>query len=127
MNPKKVDNLIQLSVEDRYAYFIRKVAEFDEVWGLYGDTGWAALGSGEKVIVPFWPEEEFANLCATDQWQGYLAKAISLDDFRNKWLPGLKRDGRLVNIFYVPQTKLGSIIDPDDLAEDIASEMRGYE
>jgi hypothetical protein len=118
----------QLSIEDRYDYFIRKVADFEEVWGLFSDQGGrATLGTGDKIVVPFWPEEDFAVLCATEQWQGYVPKMISLEDFMAKWIPGLQRDQRLVNIFYVPQTKEGSIIEPGDLLSDLENELSNYE
>lgn len=34
MRNSKIDNVINLTASERYDYFIRKVADFEEVWGL---------------------------------------------------------------------------------------------
>lgn len=127
MNKQKIENIINLPVEERYGYFIRKVAEFEEVWGIYHDNGWAILSDNEnRIVVPFWPEEAFAQLCCSEQWEGYTPKLIALPDFIDKWLPGMKKDNRFANIFYIPGTKTGTIISPDILAEDLNEEKKNY-
>jgi Protein of unknown function (DUF2750) len=128
MNQKKIESVIKLPINERYDYFVRKVAEFDEVWGLFDTNGWAIMTDNEKrVVVPFWPEEEFAKICCTDQWSSYLPKMIPLSAFVEKWLPGMKQDNRVVNIFYTPESKDGSIIDPDVLLNDLKDELAKYD
>jgi len=127
MNTKKIENVIGLPMEERYNYFIRKVAEFEEVWGLYHEDGWAVLSDKDnRTILPFWPEEDFALLCCFEQWKNYTPKLISLDDFINKWLKGMKNDNRFANIFYVQETKIGNIVTPDILIEDLNEEIKNY-
>jgi hypothetical protein len=126
MNTHKIQNVINLNVEQRYDYFIRKVAEYEEVWGLY-ENGWALLSDKDKrIIIPFWPEEDFALLCCTEQWANYQPKMISLDDFVNKWLPGMHSDNRYANIFYTPATKIGTVVEPNVLLENLKEEMENY-
>ena len=62
-----------MAPNERFRYFVRKVTDFSEVWGLYFE-GWAmaASDSGQKALV-FWPEKEFAEICATAQWKDYEA------------------------------------------------------
>jgi hypothetical protein len=123
---KKIENVIKLSEEDRYNYFIRKVADFEEVWGLNND-GWALLGNDlNNQIFPFWPEKEFAEICATEQWLGYSPQSISLDAFLEKWIPGMINDKLLVSIFQTPKSK-GSIVNPQKLMNDINEELSQYE
>lgn len=126
MKREKINNVLSLSVEERYSFFVRKVADFEEVWGLY-DDGWAMLSdsSGRKII-PFWPEKDFAQLCATEQWETYGARAIPLKDFIDKWLPGMKKDDILVGIFYTPSGK-GIPVEPERLRADIEEELEQYE
>jgi len=126
MNKKKLENVIALPVQERYAYFVRKVTDFEEVWALSHEAGFATLSDDKGIVVPFWPEEEFALLCCSDQWEKYTPKLISLDDFMHKWLPGMEKDGRKVNVFYLPDTGPGNIIGPLDLLKDLKEELQNY-
>ncbi len=125
MNSKKIENILSMPINERYDYFIRKVAEFEELWGLYND-GWASLGGADKIVLPFWPEMEFAELCCTGQWQEYKPKAISVSDFMQKWIPGMIKDKRLINIFYTPDSVDSSLIEPQVLLKDLTDEMEKY-
>lgn len=122
---RKIENVLKLDSKFRFNYFIRKVVDFEVVWGLYG-TGWVtSIVNGEEVI-PFWPEEEFARICADGEWKGFSAKAISLDDFLLKWLPGMKRDGRRSAVFPSVDGK-AVVVDADELYDLIVCEKRQYE
>ncbi len=123
---KKIDNILGLTDHDRYLYFVRKVADMEEVWGLY-DDGWALLGDKNGLeVVPFWPEEAFAQLCGIDQWKGYRPKSIRLDDFLQKWLPGMEGDGRHLNVFYTNLSR-GLIKSPGKLAADLQNGLNDLE
>ena len=127
MNTKKIENVISMPVEERYDYFIRKVAEFKEVWSIGNENGWALLNDNEnRIIVPFWPEKEFALLCCSEQWTNYTPKLIMLNDFMSRWLPGMKNDNRFANVFYTPTNRTGSIVEPDTLLQDINDEEQNY-
>lgn len=102
MTEKKMAAILSLSGEARYEYFVKTVADWGEVWGLYKD-GWALAASevGEKVF-PLWPAKEFAELCAVNEWDGYEAESISLEELFGGLLPNLREDGVLPGIFYTP-------------------------
>ena len=122
---RRIENIFKLDSRLRFDYFIRKVVDFEVVWGLYG-TGWAAsIVNGEEVI-PFWPEEEFARICADGEWKGFSAKAILLDNFLLKWLPGMKRDGRRSAVFPNVDGK-AVVVDVDELYDLIVCEKKQYE
>lgn len=125
INKKKIDNIINGSAEERYSYFIRKVADFEGVWSLYNE-GWAMLGDNkEQNIIPFWPEEAFAQLCAEGIWESYQPKSIELNTFIEKWLSGMKEDGKSAGVFYTPEGK-GIVVQPDKLLRDIQEELEQY-
>lgn len=127
INKKKVENILSLPNQDRYDYFIRKAADFEEVWSLYNE-GWALLDdSNGNELIPFWPEEVFANLCATDQWQSYKPRSIDMESFLTKWLPGMEKDGKNVSIFYLSKDNKGIITIPKDLIIDLQKELEQYE
>jgi len=74
----------------------------EEVWGLY-DDGWALASTDEGCeVFPVWPREEYAAMCAIQDWAGYTPKSISLDEFMDDLLPGLKEDGIVVGVFPTP-------------------------
>jgi hypothetical protein len=76
--------------------------------------------------VPFWPEADFAESCATGDWQNYLPRKIPLDVFVLKLLPGMHQDDKAAAIFPTPSNK-GWIVSATTLTSDIEEEMRQYE
>lgn len=127
MNAKKNDNILKLSTEERYDYFVRKVADFEEVWGLKENDGWALLGDNNgRVLFPVWPEKEFAEICAIDTWSAYEPIAIDLDDFLEILSPRIKKDNLFYSVFLTPENK-GVIISPEELCTDIEDECQQYE
>jgi hypothetical protein len=126
MHQKKIEQLTLMSKNDRLSYFVRKVCDFEEVWGL-NSNGWAMANSssGEKVI-PFWPEADFSKLMTKDVWSDYSAQKISLEDFMNKWLPGMENDNLFIAIFPVPNDE-GFIIKPRILLDKIKEELEQYD
>lgn len=126
MNSGKLKHILALSLEEKYYYFIRKCAEFEEVWGLF-DEGWAILTDDQNnTVIPFWPEEEIALYNCSNSWVTYQPKSISLNDFIDKWIPGMIKDKRLANIFYLEETSLKAIVTPQQLLDDLNSEIEKY-
>ena len=125
MHPEKFKQVARLPSAERHAYFVRKVADTQEVWGLHHD-GWATAQAGGKVAIPFWPEAAFAQACASGEWEHFQPRAIALDDFLAKWLPGMANNDQLASVFSVPQGG-ASIAAPADLLADLRNEVRQYE
>jgi hypothetical protein len=122
---KKIANVINLSAEDRYDYFIRKVADFEEVWGLF-DNGWAMLGHVDEKTLALWPEKAFAEICINTVWKTYRPKKILLNDFLQKWLPGMDSDGTKAAVFFTPKEK-GIIVPSKKLLANLNDELQQYE
>lgn len=125
MHPEKFKQVAGLPSAERHAYFVRKVADTQEVWGLH-HAGWATAQAGGKVAIPFWPEAAFAQACASGDWEHCQPRAIALDDFLNKWLPGMASNGQLASVFPVPQGSV-SVAAPTDLLKDLQHESEQYE
>lgn len=123
MEIKKVS---ALDAEGRYRYFIKRVADIEEVWSL-GSDGWALAGDDDgRQLVPIWPHPIYAERCATRAWAGYEPRLILLKDFLRKWVPGMKRDNRLAAVFQTEAGK-GVPVEPDRLREDIETELENYD
>ena len=57
MNKREFVALINKPPNIRYEYFIKKVVDYREVWGLY-DDGWAtALDEESNLLIPFFPKK----------------------------------------------------------------------
>ncbi|PTY77790.1 hypothetical protein B5V89_13415 [Heyndrickxia sporothermodurans] len=120
----EIKAVVKLPALKRYGYFIKKVADFEEVWGLY-DGGWAMTEDSEgNQLVPFWPKREFADLCNEENWEGYKPKKIDLDVFIDKWIPGMKNDGSKIAIFWYNNDSI--VVDPERLLSDLEEELENY-
>jgi hypothetical protein len=114
-----------LPVVKRFEHFIKVVADWQEVWGLYKD-GWALAATDDGTIVfPLWPAKEYAQVCSVNEWTGYAPRSISLSDFTEVLLPKLKLDKVLPGIFFTPTSK-GVTPSIDDLKSALAAELQNY-
>lgn len=50
MNPKKLENIFDLTPQKGCEYFTKHVADFQEVWGLKKEDGWATTGDDNGSI-----------------------------------------------------------------------------
>ena len=115
-----------MSGRDRFGYFVRKVSDFREIWGLF-DNGWA-MGEddeGRKAVL-FWPEEAFAEKSAVGKYENHKPRKIELDYFVEKWIPGLTKDNYQIAVFPTTGGK-AVFVSPDFLLQSIAEESEGLE
>lgn len=125
MNQKEFESVLKQPSNIRYEYFIKKVADYEEVWGLY-DDGWATGDDGEgNMTLPFFPRKEFAQNCAVEEWSNFKPKSIDIYEFMDKWLEGMKKDKIKVSIF--PNSIDTAIVEIDVLLRDLNSELENYE
>jgi hypothetical protein len=118
-NGKEVAAVFKLSGPERYSHFVRRVADWGEIWSLDDDGGWKLLGDdagGE--LVPVWPAAAFARALCVGEWAGCRPRAIPMDDWLEKWTPGMARDGRKVAVLPTPEGRAVAV-EPERLAADI--------
>lgn len=126
-NEKEIQAVVSLAAAKRYEYWIKKVADDEQVWSLGQKDGWALVGDDAgRELVPVWPHSKYAALCAKGIWDGYEPKVITLDDWLDRWVPGMERDGRLVAVFPTPDGN-GAVVDPRRLEQDLRDELAKYE
>lgn len=124
MDNKELEAVIKLSAQKRYEYFIKKIVDFEELWGLY-DDGWAMTSDDNKnMMIPFWPKKEYADFCAIGEWRGYTSESIDLYEFINKWLPDMKVDNIKPSIFF--NNENSAVIEVEKLIGDIEEELENY-
>lgn len=126
VGPKEVEHVLLLDGSRRYAYWIKQVADWQLVWGLYSD-GWALVADDEgHEAIPVWPHAAFAGACADGAWAGYAPREIELSAWMERWLPGMLADGKQVAVFPTPADK-GVVVSPARLREDLEAELELYE
>ncbi|MBK9579787.1 MAG: DUF2750 domain-containing protein [Fibrobacteres bacterium] len=100
MNTKKNESIIQLPAGKRYEYFIRKTADFQQIWSLRNAEGWLLLGGNTNAKpIPLWPEKIFAEYCNRVNKTECQAESIGLNDFLSKMSKILIRDNIQLAVF----------------------------
>ena len=124
MNINEYNFLMKSDARKRYEYFIKKVTDFEEVWGLY-NNGWVTTTDSDgRTLIPFWPRKEFAEACALYEWKSYVAKSIELDEFINEWLPGMREDGVVPSIFW--NNDDSAVVEVNIILNDLERELENY-
>ncbi len=125
LSEQQKKSVVALPGPERFKHFVKQVADRHEAWGLYSD-GWALaeMREGSKVL-PFWPAEDYAVLCAVDEWAGYVPERLDLADFMDL-LVRLEADGVAPGVFYTPEDK-GVTLPAAELRAAIEQELRQYE
>jgi hypothetical protein len=123
IDAEQLKTVVRLPAPQRYAYFVERVTEAREVWGLYRD-GWALAKKDDGTLVfAMWPDREFAQLCAEFEWEGYEPHAFGLAELLDELLPQLQEDGLVPGIFRTPGSK-GVMPTPGLLRVDLADAQR---
>ena len=125
MNQKQLDSALNLSCEERYDYFLNKVASWEEVWILVNDgEEFLKLFSEEDKLeyVPIWPHPDLASEYANNAGETLFAKKITLTVFFDRWIPGLERDNLMLSVFPSTDSTVW-IMEPSELLADLEEEF----
>ena len=126
LNGKEFERVLQLPAQKRYEYFIKKVADWREMWSLW-DDGWVLMGdkNGDEMV-PVWPHPLFAGTLAVGDWLGYSPRRIALEEWLTRWTDGMEQDRRAVAVFPVLEGQTTPAT-PLKLKSDLELELKQYE
>lgn len=126
VNPKEFEAVIKLPVPKRYEYFLKKVVDFEEVWGLKNEEGWSLASDpdGHEVML-IWPNSKYAEAYIDNDDHDVAPSVIKLDRWMTVWLPELEKEGRMIAVFPTPQ-KNGAVVSPQRLLNDLNEELENY-
>lgn len=125
MNYKEIEIVSKLPASKRYEYFIKKIVDFGEVWGLYDENGWVMSEDEDgNFLIPFWPKKEFAELYAIDEWKNCKPEPIELGEFMQEFLPLMKEDGFKPSIFFNNENAI--VVDIDTFITHLETELEKY-
>ena len=100
------------------AAFFAEVQTGGEVFAIKDDKGFPAPeGSAHGRAMPFWSKRSRAeNVCnRVAAYQGFEVVAIPVQEWRERWLPGLARDGLAVGINWSGARATGYDSTPDEI------------
>ena len=116
---KSAKEASQMTPEARYDYFVEQAKEHKTLWTLQDDDGCVMLTTDDEDCIPMWPSEEAANLWAVDDWKACTPLSIPLDEWLERWVPGMQDDDLFVAVFPV-QDDLGVVIEPFEVEQRLA-------
>lgn len=117
--------VVRLGPEQRYSYFVKKVADWESAWGLWHE-GWLLLGDQNgREGFPLWPAKEYAEHCTAGRWEDYEAEEIDLGDLVGELLPKLRERAVLAAVFPTAELQ-GMLVEPEDLRRSLERESSRY-
>jgi hypothetical protein len=122
VSDKEFESVTKLPAPKRYDYSVKTVVDWEQMWGLRDDGGWATVESpGGVPVFPLWPAKRYADACASEDWAGMVAEAFSVDDFVKEMAPSLRERGMLPGVFFTADQ--GSVnCQLDELLRDLGQE-----
>ncbi len=126
MHEKQIENLLKQSPDQRYVYFVRFCADFEQVWGLVVDEdNWVIFKDADgDEIFPLWSHPDLAEACCFEEHKQMGAKpqVIGLESFINNCIPDMVSDGVRFGIFY-DKSREGLVIEGNALKEALEEEV----
>jgi hypothetical protein len=101
------------------------VADWEVLWCLAEGGEWVLSADDEgNEIIPVWPHQRFAGVCADGEWDVHDPRPIALSSWMDRWLPGIQREKRLVSVFPVLRAEdRGMVVCPDRFRDDLQAEL----
>lgn len=125
MNENKIENLLNLSENERFEYFVQQAVNFGEVWTIANEKGYLIFkGNDKQEIFPVWTARELAERCMFQEHKemGAVASKISLKSFLEQCIPDMESQGVSFGIFFNDK-RAGLVISPEDLRFELDGEI----
>jgi hypothetical protein len=124
---KEISAILDLPPDKRYAYSVKRIADFASLWAIGDDQGFGTYEDDNKnIIFPLWPFRDFALLCCTGAFKSCQPEELQLEDFFKNYIPDFKNQGYKLSILPLPSDK-GAVIDIDLFQHDLKNELDKYE
>ena len=125
LNQKQIEEILAKKPENRYKYFIKTVAEEEEVWGLADDEGWLLLeveGEEQDALAVF-PNREFAEIFQKEGgFDDMRVEALDLFEFQ-EWLEDFEVENMKVAVFPTPSFQ-SAVMRPQVIQDDFGIEFQ---
>lgn len=127
MNHHEIENVSKLSPKSRYDYFIRKIADFEELWTIIDANSDFTLAEVENnTVISFWTHEAFIESNLTPDWSDCVPFKLDIDTLQDIVIPLIRQNNYLINVFPV-DSRIGYIVSLTDFVRDLNEELEQYE
>jgi hypothetical protein len=116
-------DLSKMLPEQRFEYALSKMIEDQNLWGLFGKSGWVMVKADEDTCMPIWPHKEFASAWLKEDYPDCEPKLIEFSDWVDVWLPGMAQNNTLVLVFPLGEDEEGIILEAKELIECIEDDL----
>ena len=125
LNPKEIEAVLKLPADKRYQHFIKRIADQEELWGIY-DSDWIKIKYEDgSDLFPVWPNKEYAQLYLQKYCPSAFVKTIDLYEFIDTFLPELGERNIAVSVFPTPEGE-GHIVCYEKVIADLNEELEKY-
>ncbi|HFA50552.1 MAG TPA: DUF2750 domain-containing protein [Bacteroidetes bacterium] len=125
INEQEFDSVIKLDPSKRYGYFIKRVSDWEAMYGLKLNGEWALSKLDEYILFPVWPHIEYAKYCSNAEWENHVPFKIDLDYFEKNVYDYLSNKNILIDVFPV-SGRSGFVVGLDEFIRDINRELKHY-
>lgn len=127
MNNREFEEVSKLEPFNRYQYFIKKIADYEELWTIIDIKGEYALCDIDAyTLISLWPNKEFIESNLIEAWSMCKPLKLSLDSLYSHLYPIITKESFLFNIFPV-NGKAGFIVSLEELDNDLSEELENYQ
>lgn len=127
MNEISTADFLELSKmlpELRFEYALTQMVEKQNLWGLYGESGWVMLKAEEDACIPIWPHKEFAESWVKDEFPNCAPKRIDFVEWVDVWLPGMKNNNTLILVFPLGEDEEGIMLEAEEMIDCIEEDLK---
>lgn len=106
--------------------FYAEIVRTGLVWTLRDENGYSApKGKEEQRVQPFWSSRSRVEkiISSVAAYAGMEPHPIKLPIWRERWLPGLQRDGLLVGLNWSGERATGYDVGPTDVVRALAARI----
>ncbi len=110
-----VKQATSLNADERQTLFLDYVEKAEAVWLLKGEQGFVMLAQDGVERLPVWPHYDLVAAWVSDEPQAVEPVSISLQQFRQDWLPGLGKNGIELVLFPCRKDEENSVLNAEEL------------
>ena len=103
------------------ADFFRAVSRNGRLWTIKDDSGFPAPATPEGRAMPFSSSRSRAEriVATVPAYRSFVVVELTWDEFRDRWLPGLERDGLRVGVNWSGIRAVGSDMPPSEVRWEV--------
>ncbi|CAM3146991.1 DUF2750 domain-containing protein [Chryseobacterium flavum] len=127
MNPKEKENILKLKPFKRYQYFIKKIADFEEIWTIVDENGDYAISEIDGLnLISFWTAEEFIRSNLEAGWENCKPLKLTLADLEESLYDIIRSEDYLIDVFPI-NAKSGFVVKLEEFKRDLDEELEKIE